>query len=65
VTGGELRRPVRSFVLRQGRMSPAQHRAYEEALALSRHPCRPLVAAEFAALFRKELVGRSTRKERT
>ncbi len=32
VTGGELRRPVRSFVLRQGRMSPAQHRAYDELL---------------------------------
>ena len=32
MTGGELRRPVRSFVLRQGRMSPAQHRAYDELL---------------------------------
>jgi len=27
-----LHRPVRSFVLRQGRMSPAQHRAYDELL---------------------------------
>jgi len=26
------RRPVRSFVLRQGRMSPAQHRAFDDLL---------------------------------
>ena len=50
VTGGELRRPVRSFVLRQGRMSPAQHRAYDELLprwGLAYAPAPPDLDAVF------------------
>ena len=47
---GTLRRPIRSFVLRQGRFSPAQRRAHEELLprfgvAFAAEPL------DFAALF--------------
>ena len=36
-------RPVRSFVLRQGRMSPAQHRAYDEGLPRFGIPFAPVL----------------------
>lgn len=43
-------RPVRSFVLRQGRMSPAQTRAFEQLLPRFGVPFRP-APLDFAATF--------------
>lgn len=45
-----LARPVRSFVLRQGRMSPAQTRAFEELLPRFGLPFQPM-PLDFARVF--------------
>jgi tRNA (guanine-N7-)-methyltransferase len=48
--GEQRRRPVRSFVLRQGRMSPAQTRAFDELLPRYGLPYAP-APLDFAAVF--------------
>ena len=55
MTGNDARRdrtlrPVRSFVLRQGRMSPAQSRALDDAAAALRHRLRA-APLDFARVF--------------
>jgi tRNA (guanine-N7-)-methyltransferase len=49
---GEVRRGVRSFVLRQGRMSPAQQRACDELYP--RYAAAPATPIDFRALFGRD-----------
>jgi tRNA (guanine-N7-)-methyltransferase len=49
---GEVRRAVRSFVLRQGRMSPAQQRACDELYP--RYGVTPATPLDFRALFGRD-----------
>jgi tRNA (guanine-N7-)-methyltransferase len=49
----QMRRPIRSFVLRQGRFSPAQHRARDELLPRFGVPYAPALL-DLAAVFKRD-----------